>query len=224
MLVTIVEWYPSDTLPVQLVKVVDGDTIIVRLPNGTRVKVRLVGYDAYEVSIEAARRKLGSNAPSSLILQEVERGKEAKRLIEKLLSGRRLYLKVDSLEPRDRYGRVLGYIWFNVNNAYCPLQKIILVVYSKIVVREVLYIPPDEYPYYVWSQRVQLNLQLLAKSGARVKIIIHNCTGTYITVDKLSVTLTRGLYRIYVNGKLAGICDFLTGNKCTWFIAKTQQE
>ena len=78
----------SDSAPVPLWYVVDGDTV--RLSNGTYV--RLVGYDAYELS--------------ELM------GPEAKQALESLcrwaLQGSEAALDMDDLEPRDKYGRLLG--------------------------------------------------------------------------------------------------------------------
>ena len=81
----------ADSTSVELWYVVDGDTV--RLSNGTYV--RLVGYDAYELS-----------EPMGL---------EAKQALEDLCrawwGARWAWLDVDDLEPRDEYGRLLGYLW-----------------------------------------------------------------------------------------------------------------
>jgi endonuclease YncB( thermonuclease family) len=82
----VIEMPDNDARPVFVANVVDGDTV--ELSDGRRV--RPVGYDAYELS-----EPLGALARQelrSLCLGEA-------------------YLDVDDLEPQDRYGRVLGYLW-----------------------------------------------------------------------------------------------------------------
>jgi len=110
---------------------VDGDTV--ELADGRRV--RLVGYDAYELSEPLgalARREL-----SSLCLGEV-------------------YLNVDGLEPQDRYGRILGYLWCRRGGNitwYVSVQKHFIVGDGRRYVKQLLYIPPDEHPYTLWMTR-----------------------------------------------------------------------
>ena len=141
----------ADSALVQLWYVVDGDTV--RLANGTYV--RLVGYDSYELS-EAM-------------------GPEAKQALENLckaaLQGIAAALDVDDLEPRDTYGRLLGYLW-------CPYMKVrfddgsemldwvnvnkwFLTLGSQYVKKQ-LYIPPDEHPYRVWLTTHNISLPYLS--------------------------------------------------------------
>jgi hypothetical protein len=84
--VVIVEMPDDDARPVFVANVVDGDTVEV---SDSR-RVRLVGYDAYELS-----EPLGARARQEL---------------RSLCLGK-AYLDVDDLEPLDRYGRILGYMW-----------------------------------------------------------------------------------------------------------------
>jgi len=84
--------------PVRLVgatvtRVVDGDTAAMRLAGGRIEKVRFIGVDTPESTIE--------HEPY---------GKEASRFTESRLAGRQVYLEVGT-EQRDRYGRLLAYVW-----------------------------------------------------------------------------------------------------------------
>ena len=79
---------PEDGNGVRVVRVVDGDTIIVLL-NGAETRVRLIGINAPE---------------SDECLAE-----EAGRRLEELLSGE-VRLETDE-EETDRFGRMLAYIW-----------------------------------------------------------------------------------------------------------------
>ncbi len=79
----------------QVVRVVDGDTIIV-LIDGREERLRYIGIDAPE-----------SVAPD----QPVEcYGPEASKENERLVGGQKVYLEADT-EDRDRYGRLLRYVY-----------------------------------------------------------------------------------------------------------------
>ena len=78
-----------------VVRVVDGDTIHVRL--GDRVeKVRYIGVNTPEIHHPTTGREPG--------------GGEALRVNEELVSGQRVRLELD-VQSRDRYGRLLAYVW-----------------------------------------------------------------------------------------------------------------
>lgn len=78
-----------------VVRVVDGDTIIVRL-EGTSEHVRYIGIDTPEMDDErpAVRRRAAA----------------AREANARLVGGRRVRLELDA-ERRDRYGRLLAYVW-----------------------------------------------------------------------------------------------------------------
>jgi endonuclease YncB( thermonuclease family) len=79
-----------------VVRVVDGDTVIVRGPGGSTEDVRLIGIDTPETV--DPRRPVGCFGP------------EASAYAKHLLTGRRVLLRYDR-ELHDRYGRFLAYIW-----------------------------------------------------------------------------------------------------------------
>ncbi|HSD01080.1 MAG TPA: thermonuclease family protein [Gaiellales bacterium] len=79
-----------------VVRVVDGDTIIVRGPSGRTEDVRLIGIDTPETV--DPRRPVGCFGP------------EASAYAKHLLGGRRVLLRYDR-ELHDRYGRFLAYVW-----------------------------------------------------------------------------------------------------------------
>lgn len=81
--------------PARVVRAVDGDTVEVEL-GGRREKLRLIGVNTPE-SVDPRR--------------EVQAyGKEAARFTASVLMGRSVYLERD-VEERDRYGRLLGYLY-----------------------------------------------------------------------------------------------------------------
>jgi micrococcal nuclease len=79
---------------VQVTRIVDGDTIVVRMPDGADEKIRFIGVDTPEST------------------NQVEPyGKEASDYTASALSGKTIYLETDA-EPRDKYGRMLAHVWF----------------------------------------------------------------------------------------------------------------
>ncbi|WP_167827655.1 thermonuclease family protein [Pyrobaculum islandicum] len=129
--VVVVEMPDVDAQRVAVWRAIDGDTVETSVG-----RVRLVGYDAWE--------------------WDEPHGPEARYFLIGLCGGTD-YLDVDDLEPRDRYGRILGYLWcgrvFEVGGiyytAYASVQKAFLLVRPDLVKRP-LYIPPDEHPYWRW--------------------------------------------------------------------------
>lgn len=78
---------------VVLDKVVDGDTIRVRNLRGEELKVRLIGIDTPELGTAASFRS-------------------ALKTAELLESARSIRLEPDPKTPRDKYGRILGWVFF----------------------------------------------------------------------------------------------------------------
>jgi micrococcal nuclease len=74
-------------------RVVDGDTAYVLLSSGVEEKVRFIGVDTPESTME--------HEPY---------GEEASDYTKSRLDGRTVYLETD-VELRDRYGRLLAYVW-----------------------------------------------------------------------------------------------------------------
>ncbi len=86
----------SRLLQARVSRVVDGDTVWVTLEDGAREKVRFIGVDT----------------PESTIRLEPY-GREASAYTSRALSDRQVYLEKD-IEERDRYGRLLAYVWTSV--------------------------------------------------------------------------------------------------------------
>ena len=94
--------------PLQVVRVKDGDTLVVSV-GGRDEDVRLIGVDTPEKFDSDKLRR--DDADSPLRADEIQAlGEGASRFAETLLEGERVYLE-PGLEPRDRYGRLLAYLY-----------------------------------------------------------------------------------------------------------------
>ena len=94
--------------PAEVTRVSDGDTIAVML-DGREEKVRLTGIDTPETF---ASSKLDRDVEASPLNREEMRslGKEATAYAKELMEGQEVYLELDA-EERDRYGRLLAYVY-----------------------------------------------------------------------------------------------------------------
>lgn len=126
------------TLEGTVVRVVDGDTVHVRL--GDRVeKVRYIGVNTPEVHHPRKGEEPG--------------GREAAAVNRALVEGRRVRLELD-VQPRDRYGRLLAYVWIGD-----------LMVNAELVRRgyaQVMTVPPN-----VRHQQLFIALQRDARTANR---------------------------------------------------------
>ena len=126
------------TLEGVVVKVVDGDTIHVRISEGVE-KVRYIGVNAPELHHPRRGEEPG--------------GREARDVNRQLVAGRRVRLELD-VQARDRYGRLLAYVWVGDT-----------MVNSELVRRgyaQVMTVPPN-----VRYQRLFLDLQRDAREAGR---------------------------------------------------------
>lgn len=84
------------TVRAEVVRVVDGDTAVFKLHDGAEEKVRFIGVDTPEST------------------NEVEAyGKEASNYTADVLTPGRIVFLEEDVEQRDRYGRLLAYVWLS---------------------------------------------------------------------------------------------------------------
>lgn len=83
-----------DLTPASITRITDGDTVRVRVPDGSEIKVRLIGIDTPEV--------YGTPEPFGAQASEFTKAQ--------LPTGSRVWLEFDA-ERFDRYGRTLAYVW-----------------------------------------------------------------------------------------------------------------
>ena len=100
-------------IPVTLTKIVDGDTIRVKIYQED-FPVRLVGIDCFEASKNQRSYKQAYENKIS-VDEVVENGKNSKDFLENLYnnSDKKVYLDFLGI---DKYGRALGIVWFENQN------------------------------------------------------------------------------------------------------------
>lgn len=92
----------------KVTRITDGDTLRVQLNAGTEEKVRLIGIDTPEVHGRGGLRECF--------------GKEASAELARLLPiGTTVRVAIDA-EPRDRYGRLLAYVYRQPDDLHVNLE------------------------------------------------------------------------------------------------------
>lgn len=87
-----------------IAEVVDGDTVVIAFADGTTEKVRLVGLDTPETK--------DPRKPVQCF------GREASRRVAELLDGQAVQFEPDPSDTRDKYGRLLGFVWLSDGRLY----------------------------------------------------------------------------------------------------------
>jgi len=88
--------WAGDRQPIEVLKVVDGDTVVARV-EGRRVRIRLLGVDAPEVGREGRPGEAYSRLATRFVRDRVA----GARRVELEVAGDRV----------DAYGRTLGFLW-----------------------------------------------------------------------------------------------------------------
>jgi micrococcal nuclease len=121
-----------------VVRVVDGDTIHVRV-DGQLEKVRYIGVNTPEVHHPSKGEEPG--------------GREAHAVNRRLVEGKRVRLELD-VQSRDRYGRLLAYVWIGDTMINAELVR--------LGYAQVMTVPPN-----VRHQALFLKLQRDARQSNR---------------------------------------------------------
>jgi micrococcal nuclease len=128
----------ATTLEGTVVRVVDGDTIKVRV--GDRVEsVRYIGVNTPEVHHPTRGEEPG--------------GREASAINRQLVAGKQVRLELD-VQSRDRYGRILAYVWIG--------EVMINAELVRLGYAQVMTVPPN-----VRHQALFLKLQRDAREARR---------------------------------------------------------
>jgi micrococcal nuclease len=108
----------QDTYNGTVTHVVDGDTVDVRLANGTTERVRLLGIDTPEVHVETEPADF-QGVPDTDAGRACLRaaGETASTVVADRLEGERIRLELDpAADRRGGYGRLLAYVYHDGTN------------------------------------------------------------------------------------------------------------
>jgi micrococcal nuclease len=129
---------PSGGPDLLVVRVVDGDTIAVRIDERVE-KVRYIGVNTPELHHPTRREEPG--------------GRQAHAANRRLVEGKRVRLELD-VQSRDRYGRLLAYVWTGDTMVNAELVR--------LGYAQVMTVPPN-----VRHQTLFLKLQRDAREAGR---------------------------------------------------------
>ena len=151
-------------IPVDLIRIIDGDTIEVRFANGARDTVRYIGVDTPETV-----------APG----QPVQAfGPEASARNAQLLGAGAVFLESD-LTDRDRFDRLLRYVWVDDGSGTLLFVNLVLVAEGLATVRTY---PPDV-KYLAHYQAAEAVARAAARGiWSAAKSASQNCAPSYPNV------------------------------------------
>ncbi len=138
LLTAVSVWSAPAALGGTVVRVVDGDTIHVRIDAGV-AKVRYIGVNTPEVHHPTKGEEPG--------------GREAAEVNRRLIEGKTVRLELD-VQERDRYGRLLAYVW--VGDVMVNAELV------RLGYAQVMTVPPN-----VRYQQLFLKLQREAREAGR---------------------------------------------------------
>lgn len=105
---------------IEVLKIYDGDTIKVRMDNGNKFSIRLSGIDCYETS-KIHRAYKQAYIDRLEINEVIKKGNDATKYLKKLYRNSR-NVSFDFMGI-DKYGRVLGIVYFDDLNVNEELLK-----------------------------------------------------------------------------------------------------
>ena len=112
----------------KLVRVVDGDTIVVDI-SGEEVKVRLIGIDTPEsVASQQYLDKAGK--------ENTQEGEKASDFVKTLLADTEIVYLQKDVSDTDRYGRLLRYVWLEIPKDDEDMEEISTKMLNGILVWE----------------------------------------------------------------------------------------
>lgn len=138
--------YLNEFEKAKLIRVVDGDTIIVEIQNN-QYYVRMIGIDTPEsVASEEYLERTGK--------ENTQAGKDASQFTKDVLSNiQTVYLEKDISET-DRYDRLLRYVWLEIPGDKEDIEEISTKMLNAILLKEgvanaVVYEPDTSYEEYL---------------------------------------------------------------------------
>ena len=142
------ERIPEGLIVAYCYAVCDGDTIEVKLRNGTKEKIRLVGIDTYETT-EGKRLQRQADQTGVSIEKAKKLGLEAKKYVMKRCLEKTVFLDIDDESPVGYYGRTLALVYLPSTKSKIP-QNSLNADLLRRGYADLLYIPPSEFDPRRW--------------------------------------------------------------------------
>jgi micrococcal nuclease len=115
----------KNTVIATVVRIVDGDTIRVRFADETVAPIRLIGIDAPE-SRDNRKTRRDAKKQNRSVKNIMRDGRAATFYINSILEkGSTVLLEYD-VRKRDRYNRILAYVYLLLNEEWVMLNEIML--------------------------------------------------------------------------------------------------
>ena len=118
--------FASERIPITITKITDGDTVRVKMQNGNKFALRLVGIDCYETYL-SHRAKSQAYDDELSVDEVIKKGMSAKEYLKELKNNAKdISFEFSGI---DKYGRGLGILYFDNININ---QKLIDEKYCKV--------------------------------------------------------------------------------------------
>jgi len=112
-----------------VIQIVDGDTLAIQR-NGRKEKIRLIGIDAPESSVNNKTKKDAARGNGDMDTI-TKMGKEATRFVKRIVKpGDSVTIEFDK-QTRDKYGRLLGYVY--LSNGRMLNEEIVKAGYANLL-------------------------------------------------------------------------------------------
>ena len=142
------ERIPEGLIIAYCYNVCDGDTIEVKLRNGTKEKIRLVGIDTYETT-EGKRLQRQADQTGVSIEEAKKLGLEAKKYVMERCLKKTVFLDIDDESPVGYYGRTLALVYLPSTKSKIPQNSLNADLLRRDYA-DILYIPPSEFDPDSW--------------------------------------------------------------------------
>ena len=118
----------NNKIPITITRVIDGDTLNVKMQSGNKFTMRLVGIDCFE-AYKNHRTKQQAKEYNLTTKQVLNKGKESKEYLNKLKDNAETTSFI--FKGLDKYNRILGILYFDelninqklINEGYCKIYQ-----------------------------------------------------------------------------------------------------
>lgn len=120
--------FANEKIPITITKIIDGDTVRVKMESGNKFALRLAGIDCYETYL-SHRAKSQAYDEKLDVDKVIKKGMSAKEYLKELKNNTKdISFEFSGI---DKYSRVLGILYFDnininqklINEKYCKVYE-----------------------------------------------------------------------------------------------------